>query len=151
MSELSKVFVTDKVNCKVNQETGECSSLKIAISKHIEDFFCMYMDAWDDFKETEGSLKIIFTHCILVSKLSRVGEEPEGNIFNIYELIKHTSKKYPEKSPAAIRMAVKRLADRGFIIRTQDRGYYIINPKYGIKGSISEKTYLQLTIKAGSK
>ena len=149
MQNLEKVFVTDNTNCKVNLETGECSSLKISITKHMEDFFCMYMEAWDDFKESEGTLKTIFTHCILVSKLSKVGDNPEGNIFNIFELIKYTTRKYQDKSPASIRMAVKRLVDRGFIIKSEDRGYYIINPKYGIKGSISEKTYLQLTIRAG--
>ena len=148
--EKNKRFLIDKINVKVNQETGECRSLKIAVSKHIEDFFCMYMDAWDDFKESEGTLKTIFTHCILVSKLSRMGNEPEGNVFNMYELIKHTTLKYPDKSPASIRMAVKRLSDRGFVIKTKDRGYYIINPKYGIKGEISDKTYLELTIKANN-
>jgi len=138
-------FIKDPVYCKTNQETGEMEALIVSVRKHVEDFFCMYLEAWDDFTEREGYLKTVFTWCIMQSKYSASGGEIDGNIFHISEVIDYVSRKYPEKDLKTLRNTISKLVKRGFIIKHDSmRGCYWINPKYGVKGTISENMYLKL-------
>ena len=138
-------FVSDPVYCKVNKDTGEMQTLRVSVKKHVEDFFCMYLEAWDDFTDREGYLKTVFTWCIMQSKYSASGGEIDGNIFHVSEVIDYVNRKYPEKDVKTLRNTISKLVKRGFIIKHESmRGCYWINPKYGVKGSISENMYLKL-------
>ena len=144
-----KTYVIDPVFSKINTETGEIEELRIGIKKHIEDFFCMYLEAWNDFTDREGYLKTVFTWCILQSKYSSAGSDLDGNIFHITEVLAYVKTKCPEKDERTIRNTICKLAKRGFIIKHElMRGCYYINPKYGVKGNISEKMFVELSMKA---
>lgn len=140
-------FVEDPTYCKVDKITGEIKSLKVSVKKHVQDFFCMYMESWDDFTDSEGYLKTVFIWCIMQSKYSNAGSENDGNIFHVSEVLDFVSRKYPERNLTSIRNIISKLYKRGFIIKHRSiRGCYYINPKYGIKGNISEDMFLNLTL-----
>lgn len=143
-----KVFMEDPVYCKVDKITGEMKSLKVSVKKHVEDFFCMYMEAWNDFEDSEGYMKTVFIWCIMQSKYSNAGSENDGNIFHVSEVLDYVSRKFPTRNTVSIRNAISKLNKRGFIIKHRNiRGCYYINPKYGIKGNISENMFVDLTLK----
>ena len=149
MENSDKIYVEDPVYSKMNKITGEIEELRIGIKKHVQDFFCMYLEAWDDFTDREGGLKTVFTWCIMQSKYSVAGGQFDGNIFFVAELLNYVKNKMPDRDLNSIRNIVSRLAKRGFIIKHEDiRGCYYINPKYGIKGNISESMFVELTMKA---
>ena len=82
------------------------------------------------------------------SKYSSAGGEFDGNIFHVSEVIDYVSRKYPEKNVASTRNAISKLSKRGFIIKHNSiRGCYWINPKYGVKGNISENMFINLTLR----
>lgn len=142
------IFSEDPIYCKVDKETGELKSLKVVVKKHVQDFFCMYMDAWDDFTDSEGYLKTVFTWCIMQSKYSSAGSEFDGNIFHVSEVLDYVARKYPNKNVSSTRNAISKLSKRGFIIKHNNiRGCYWINPKYGVKGNISENMFVNLTLR----
>lgn len=155
-----EVFKNDETTGLVDMTTGELKGLrKRRVKVHAEEFFCMYLEAWDDFGERDGGLKITFTWCIIKSSFSKVGENPEGNFFFMVDLIDYVKRIHPNKSIPALRNDVSTLCKRGFLFKVEDahstpqapsyvKGKYMINPKYGIKGSISEDAYLQYTIEA---
>ena len=148
----TKNYVVDPVFSKVDNLTGEISELKIGVKKHIEDFFCMYMEAWDDFSDREGYLKTVFTWCIIQSKYSMAGSDFDGNTFHIADVIDYMQRKYPSRDTTGLRNIISKLAKRGFIIKHErTRGCYYINPKYGIKGNISENMYVKLSMKGTFK
>lgn len=143
-----KTFTEDPVYCKVDKITGEIKTLKVAVKKHVQDFFCMYMEAWDDFKDSEGYLKTVFIWCIMQSKYSNAGSENDGNVFHVSEVLDYISRKFPERNTTSVRNTISKLYKRGFIIKHNSiRGCYYINPKYGIKGNISENMFVDLTLK----
>jgi len=145
---VENVFIEDPTYCKVDKTTGEIKTLKVTVKKHVQDFFCMYMEAWDDFTDSEGYMKTVFIWCILQSKYSNAGSESDGNIFHVSEVLDFVSRKYPERNLTSIRNAISKLHKRGFIIKHKSiRGCYYINPKYGIKGNISENMFMTLTLK----
>lgn len=155
-----KVYKNDDTTGIVDLGTGELVGLKKkALMVHVEDFFCMYLEAWDDFGERDGGLKTTFTWCIIKSSFSKVGENPEGNFFFVVDLVDYIRRVHPNKSIPSLRNDISALCKRGFILKVEDadstpenpsyvKGKYMINPKYGIKGSISEDAYLQYTIDA---
>lgn len=155
-----EVFLSDEAVGKFSTETGAILGLvRKKVSVHAEKFFCMYLESWDDFGERDGNLKTIFTWCIVKSTFSKVGELPEGNFFFMVDLIEYAKRKHPDKSIPSVRNAVSMLCKKGFIFKVEDststeenpsyiKGKYMINPKYGIKGSMSEETYLQYVIDA---
>jgi len=142
-------FETDPVYCKVNMQTGELESLRVSVKRHVEDFFCMYLEAWDDFSDREGYLKTVFTWCILQSKYSTSGSNEDGNIFHVSEVLDYAKRKFDNKDEKTLRNTISKLCKRGFIIKHETmRGCYWINPKYGVKGSISENMYVKLKMEA---
>ena len=155
-----EIFVQDETTGIHDTMTGEFKGLKIKrVKVHIEDFFCMYLEAWDDFKERDGGLKTVFTWCIIKSSFSRAGENPEGNFFFITDVVDYVKRIHPNKSIPSLRNDISTLCKRGFIFKVKDadstennpsyvKGKYMINPKYGIKGSMSEDTYIQYTTEA---
>ena len=110
----TKNYVVDPVFSKVDNLTGEISELKIGVKKHIEDFFCMYLTAWDDFKERDGGLKTVFTWCIIKSSFSRAGDNPEGNFFFMGDVVDYVKRVHPSKSIPALRNDISTLCKRGF-------------------------------------
>ena len=127
---------------RVNEERLNCVSIETKLS----DDVLINPIAFLDFKATEGMKMKVFIHCILVSERSNPDTGNDGNVFKVQRVVKSIRKEMPEISGAAVRMNISRLLKDGFVIRTDVRGEYFINPKYGIKGTITEKTYLQLTI-----
>lgn len=153
-------FVQDENYSVVENQTGLITGLKVKkVHVHVEDFFCMYLEAWDDFKERDGGLKTVFTWCIIKSSFSRVGQDPEGNFFFMVDVIDYVKRVHPDKSIPSLRNDISALCKRGFIYKVEDarstddspsyvKGKYMINPKYGIKGTISENMYMQYTLDA---
>lgn len=153
-------FVQDENYSIVENQTGVIKGFKLKrVKMHIEDFFCMYLTAWDDFKERDGGLKTVFTWCIIKSSFSRAGENPEGNFFFIGDVIDYAMRNHQEKSIPSLRNDISNLCKRGFIFKVEDakstpsnpsyvKGKYMVNPKYGIKGSISEDAYVQYVTEA---
>lgn len=145
-----EIYVTDKTWSKVNMETGALESIKAKMSLHsVSDFFIAYFGAWKDFKPTEGMKMKVFIHCILMSERSNPATGVDGNVFKVQRVINSVRKEMPELSDTAVRMNISRLSKDGFVIPSDVRGEYFINPKYGIKGTISEKTFCELTLRAG--
>jgi hypothetical protein len=155
----------DEVNSLVNMETGEAKThyqhLRV---QSFADFFIACFAAWNDFKMSEGTMVKVFIHCIMSSTMSRgMGVEEEGNYFyvsDVYESIKRNNDLVGgglEMKDVNVRQYIKKLADGGFIMActTKDadgvekkiRGKYLINPKYGIKGRITEDTYTELVLR----
>ncbi len=155
-----EVFRNDETTGMVDLQTGLLKGLKLKrIKVHVEDFFCMYFDSWDDFGERDGGLKTTFTWCIIKSSFSKVGENPEGNFFFMGDVVDYVKRTHPNKSIPSLRNDVSALCKRGFIFKVEDahstpsnpsyvKGKYMINPKYGIKGTISEDTYMQYVMEA---
>ena len=144
----------------VDERTGEMKKLMRKRSAHDEkDFFIMYLRPWLEASENDVSRKIkVFIHCILVSSLSRgVEDAVDGNYFHVVDVIGSVRREDDSISDNSIRVSITRLCKEGFIgkatrrdentgRRVEIRGKYYINPKFGIKGKITEKTYLELVI-----
>lgn len=155
-----EVYVQDSSKSVLENETGVLLGLlHTKVKVHAEQFFCMYLESWEDFTERDGSLKTVFTWCIIKSTFSKVGEHPEGNFFFVRDVLDYVKKKHPEKNLQSVRNSISDLCKRGFIFKvtTSDStptdikyipGKYMINPKYGIKGSMSENTYFKYVIDA---
>lgn len=153
-------IIQDETTGIHDTRTGEFKGLKMKrVKVHIEDFFCMYLTAWDDFKERDGGLKTVFTWCIIKSSFSRAGDNPEGNFFFMGDVVDYVKRVHPNKSIPALRNDISTLCKRGFIFKVENaqstafnpsyvKGKYMINPKYGIKGSMSEDAYVQYTTEA---
>lgn len=138
--------VVDEVNCLANKDTGEINDYYLHIKLHnYENFFIAAFAAWDDFKMTDGVKVRVFIHCILVSSPSRLPKE-EGNFFHVSDLYSSIKSSFPGMSEVGIRQNVSKLAKDGFIWKTKTRGRYMINPKYGVKGVFSEKSYARLVV-----
>ena len=144
------MFKKDPDKSLLNNNDGEVSPHYIAIAKHEESFFCAYLEHWDDFKDTEGSLLMVFRWCILACSVSTMGKEPEGNMFYVNDVRRIMERKKRDMSYNALKFQLHKLKSRGFILPIK-KGVYVINPKYGIKGSISEHGYneIQRLIKQG--
>jgi hypothetical protein len=78
-------------------------------------------------------------------------KEGDGNVFIAAQAIKAMRAAFPEMSEPAARQHLYRLCKMGFIKQTDTRGVYSLNPKYGIKGIITEDTYGELIVKACSR
>lgn len=155
-----EIFVQDETVGTHDTQTGEFKGLKIKrVKVHVEDFFCMYLESWNDFKERDGGLKTTFTWCIIKSTFSRIGDNPEGNFFFVSDVVDYAMRNHQDKSIPSLRNDISNLCKRGFIFKVEDaksrpmspsyvKGKYMINPKYGIKGSISEDAYIQYTTEA---
>lgn len=142
-----EIYVNDRNWKKIEESTGVLAKLKSKVALHsFTDFFVAYFGAWKDFKPTEGMKMKVFIHCILVSERSNPETGSDGNVFKVQRVVKSVTKEMPEVSDTAVRMHISRLAKDGFVIPTDIRGEYYINPKYGIKGTITEKTFLELTV-----
>lgn len=157
---MKEIYKEDETTGMFDTTTGEFKGLiSTRLKMHAEDFFCMYLAAWDDFGERDGGLKTTFTWCIIKSSFSKVGENPEGNFFYMADVIDYVKRTHSSKSIPSLRNDISTLCKRGFIFKVESadstpdniqyvKGKYLINPKYGIKGAISEDAYLQYTLTA---
>lgn len=156
----NKIMQEIEGKSEIDERTGEMKRLVKGVPMHSEsEFFVMYLRPWLDASENDVSRKIkVFIHCILSSSLSRGRNvATEGNYFNVSSVI--TSVRCEDKSITEnnVRVCINRLCSEGFISKAkkldadtglyvEDRGRYYINPKFGIKGQITERTYLKLVI-----
>lgn len=146
-----------------NNRTGEVREHHVHLrAKTFTDFFIACFAAWNDFKMSEGTMVKVFIHCIMASSPSSL-HGVEGNYFyvsDVYESIKRNNEFVGcsvDMKDVNVRQYIKKLADGGFISKAERkdektgrkvgiRGKYLINPKYGIKGVITEDTYSLLTV-----
>jgi hypothetical protein len=135
----------------VDLETSEMQSFSSNVKLHsYTDFFIAALAAWGKFKMSDGLKIKVFIHCIMASAPSTV-DSTEGNYFyvsDVYKSIEAESKKKGEDvmSENNIRQYIAKLADDEALLRTATRGKYRINPEYGIKGVITDKTYGRILI-----
>lgn len=145
------MFLPDEEFDRVSKKTGELrQSRRVVRVKSMDDFFIIYIAAWDDFNKMEGMQSKIFRQCMKVSRITNA-ENGDGNTFIAAHAIKEIRRMFPEMSENAARQHLYRLCKLGFIKQTDTRGVYSLNPKYGIKGVINEDTYGELVIKACSR
>ena len=143
-------YIRNKIEVKLNTETGEMRETRIKLEVHQEDFFCAYLSHWGDFGVREGMKLRVFVQCILVSKPSVFGQK-EGNVFHLRDAVEAAVLNIDGMTENCARQHIKRLIDGGFVIKTEKRGRYYINPKYGIKGAISERSYFHMITVAKGK
>lgn len=155
----NKIWQESDYECVINEHTGEIKKLRKGVKAHSEtDFFIMYLRPWLDASENDVSRKIkVFIHCILQSSYSSGSSvATDGNYFTVGKVVRSVQREDASISENNIRVSISRLCDEGFIDRAKEknangdlvpiRGWYYINPKFGIKGRITEKTYLRLVI-----
>lgn len=136
-------FVKQRAHVKINTETGEMENCYIRLTLHREEFFCAYLRHWGDFKDREGMKMRVFVSCIMASRLSVFGEK-EGNYFSVQDAVDDAVANIRGMSEQCARQHIKNLAKDNFIIKTSKRGRYYLNPKYGIKGTISDQTCMEM-------
>lgn len=144
------LFKDDEEWGKYSKKTGEMKSLTRTFHVHnASDFFQAYFAAWNAFKPSEGLKMKVFIHCAMVSEYSGT-KGRDGNIFRVQRVIDSVMEEFGDSAyrmtPESVRMMISRLAKDGFVIRTKVRGEYRINPKFGIKGKITENTYLKMSV-----
>lgn len=140
----------DKEWAKHNKETGEIKRLTKTFHVHSAlDFFQAYFAAWNAFKPSEGLKMKVFIHCIMASEYSGT-KGRDGNIFRVQRVIDSVVAEFGDgaykMTPESVRMMISRLAKDGFVVKTKVRGEYRVNPKYGIKGKVTEDTYLKMSV-----
>lgn len=136
-------FVKHRTKVVVDSATGEAKRYMIALTMHREEFFCAYLRHWGDFRDREGTKMRVFVSCIMASRLSVFGER-EGNFFSVQDAVDDAVANIKGMSVQCARQHIKNLAKANFIIKTTKRGRYYINPKYGIKGTISDQTCFEM-------
>ena len=156
----NNIYKADEHKVVVDERTGEATKLMRKHNAHTEtDFFIMYLRPWLAASENDVSRKIkVFIHCIMCSSLSRASSaDGEGNYFHVSDVIESVKKEDAVISDNNVRVSINRLCAEGFVVKAkkwdekkdcfvETRGKYYINPKFGIKGKITEKTYLKLVI-----
>lgn len=154
------IYKEDEHKVVVDDRTGEAKKLMRKHNAHTEtDFFIMYLRPWLAASENDVSRKVkVFIHCIMCSSLSRAtSTDSEGNYFHVSDVIESVKREDAGISDNNVRVSINRLCDEGFVAKAKKwdeesrswvviRGKYYINPKFGIKGKITEKTYLKLVI-----
>lgn len=143
-------FIKHKTKVVYDKSTGEVKKYTVVLTMHREEFFCAYLRHWGDFKDREGMKMRVFVSCIMASRLSVFGEK-EGNYFSVQDAVEDAVANIKGMSEQCARQHIKNLASANFIIKTTKRGRYYINPKYGIKGTISDQTTLEMHEYASGK
>lgn len=143
-------YIKHRTKVVLDTATGEVRSFTTKLTMHREEFFCAYLRDWGDFGDREGVRMRVFVSCILVSRLSVFGGA-EGNVFSVSVAIKHACDNIQGMKEQNARQHIKHLVRDGFLLRTNMRGQYYINPKYGIKGTISDQSYLELVNVVGKR
>ena len=156
----NKIYKAEDGKMVIDERTGEMRRLMRRVALHNEtDFFVMYLRPWLEASENDVSRKVkVFIHCILRSTLSRANDvAAEGNYFYVNEVIDSVRREDRGISENNVRVCINRLCAEGFIAKAKKydvetgeaveiRGRYYINPKFGIRGQITERTYLQMVI-----
>ena len=150
-------YVKRKVSTKavIDKPTGVMEDFHTNIKTHsYTDFFIAALAAWGVFKVSDGLKMKVFIHCIMVSAPS-TAESREGNYFYVADVCNSVKRECKEKGlkPMAennVRQYISKLVTDDAIRKTDTRGKYYINPKFGIKGVISEKTFCALTVVKGA-
>ena len=68
-----------------------------------------------------------------------------GNFFTADDLKRRLLEEQPRMSNTLFRKYIKKLVDGGIAKPTATEGRYILNPSFGLKGSISEDAYKRIT------
>lgn len=146
---MAKKFRTeiDPTKVIVDKETGEVLS---AVAKRVcetqEEFLKIYLNSIDDLITLDNRLFQILLVCLKRAKFSD-GKNKEGNeIFN-NDKFKYECRKLidPTLSNNAINKYVSRLTASNMLIRI-NKGSFILNPRYFVKGTMTPKTRLELVV-----
>lgn len=104
--------------------------------------------AWCELFGTKGQ---VFGQCVLSSNKSEIGGERDGNMFYVEDVIDNCLLYLGGMPENKIHKHLCELRDGGQIIETNDYGYYYVNPKYVVYGSISDAKYQELVRKANEQ
>ena len=134
----------------VDKKTGLMTELHGWQEVHSEvEFFTMYLRPWLGLKDNDISRKVkVFVYCILCSYVSTGRTDAaDGNYFHANVVIERYLMENKGVSANYVRVYLSKLVKEDFIIKTNLRGMYVINPKFGIKGgAITEETYKYLVV-----
>ena len=143
---------TDDSVSMVDSETGEMLGFKkTKICTTQEEFIKVYLD---QIGELTGCMEDgLYSVMIAAWKYSNFcdDDKQEGNIFHNDFFFKKLCRDLGlNKDDSAINTAVYRLNERG-VIKRISKGTYILNPKYFVKGTLTNKTRMEIVIKFDSK
>lgn len=143
-----KIFktVTDENVSLVDNTTGEVLGFKhrkVCVTQ--EEFIKIYLNQID---ELTGCLEDgLYAVMFAVWKCSEFPQDDsEGNIFYNSPYFKKTCRKLGvTMSDNAINMSLTRLSKRG-VLKRLSRGVYMLNPKWFVKGNITERTRMEIIV-----
>ena len=101
-------------------------------------------DAWRDVKIGFAPSFVLFIRCLEVATVSDA-DGVNGNFFTADDLKRRLLEEQPRMSNTLFRKYIKKLIDGGIAKPTAVEGRYILNPSFGLKGSISEDAYKRIT------
>lgn len=101
-------------------------------------------DAWRDVKIGFAPSFVLFIRCLEVATVSDA-DGVNGNFFTADDLKRRLLEEQPRMSNTLFRKYIKKLTDGGIAKPTAVEGRYILNPSFGLKGSISEDAYKRIT------
>lgn len=135
----------------VDLQTGAMSDFNSNVKlQSYTDFFIAALVAWGTFKVSDGGKMKVFIHCIKVSSPS-TADSKDGNCFLVGDVCKSIQEECKRDgvrvmSENNVRQYISKLRADDFVLKTGIRGKYRINPWFGIKGVITEKTYSRLVV-----
>ena len=101
-------------------------------------------DAWRDVKIGFAPSFVLFIRCLEVATVSDA-DGVNGNFFTADDLKRRLLEEQPRMSNTLFRKYIKKLVDGGIAKPTATEGRYILNPSFGLKGSISDEAYNRIT------
>lgn len=101
-------------------------------------------DAWRDVKIGFAPSFVLFIRCLEVATVSGA-DGVNGNFFMAEDLKRRLLEEQPRMSNTLFRKYIKKLTDGGIAKPTAVDGRYLLNPSFGLKGTISEEAYKRIT------
>ena len=144
--------VIDPTKVIVDNETGEVVS---AVAKRVcdtqEEFIKIYLNSIDDLISLDNRMFQVLMVCLREAKFCD-DKNQDGNTLYNFKDFKDKCRQLidNELSDKAINMYVSRLATMQILIR-KSRGEFVLNPRYFVKGQMTQKTRLQLVVEYEGK
>ena len=144
--------VIDPTKVIVDNKTGEVVS---AVAKRVcdtqEEFIKIYLNSIDDLISLDNRMFQVLMVCLREAKFCD-DKNQDGNTLYNFKDFKDKCRQLidNELSDKAINMYVSRLATMQILIR-KSRGEFVLNPRYFVKGQMTQKTRLQLVVEYEGK
>lgn len=101
-------------------------------------------DAWRDVKIGFAPSFVLFIRCLEVATVSDA-DGVNGNFFTADDLKRRLLDEQPRMSNTLFKKYIKKLTDGGIAKPTAVEGRYLLNPSFGLKGTISDEAYKRIT------